>query len=543
MNQEHFSNFNQAIETLKGNSSAKDIENTLPQPSYSIQPFQTPRILFIVGDPNSLDPDTEKIFVDRLNLTLNYEVVLHDDNGSYSYSNFDAILISGTVVEEGSPSFIDSLYTAPIPILTFEHGNYNEFELGSSSSYLGALPGQIWILNNSHYITAGYPEPSLKTGITIYTASGELDAVTGYDKGKPVGCQILELAQTSTSPAHSNRRNLVVLEKGNKDWQLNPTVERRAFWGGVQGNLFTFDGWKLWERTVKWILYDDDNGNATINVNTVDLNGNPVSNANVTLINSSDPLDVITHYTDQDGKTTFTNLSFCEYDIYARNDLVPNSLNSTYMSQEIIGTRTFYRETVLNYIIILNFSLNNDPPVITNILFQNISGTYTFFADVFDVDPIDSVFLNMTVYNTSNYLAPYIPPKNYTMRLQSGNPGESGIYYNDTALGSLNHTAVEVFYNLIADDSVGNTTVTPIQSIILEDIEAPIICGYNAIDYGNGSIGFWANVSDPSSIQDPVSLKIDNDIYEMHMNTSGLWTYKGNFYYNSLLNYTLYSVN
>ncbi|MFX0181864.1 MAG: hypothetical protein ACFE95_02180 [Candidatus Hodarchaeota archaeon] len=528
-----------SLDVLKENPSTGNIENTITQPSYSIQPFQTPRILFIVGDPNSLDPNIEEIFVDRLNLTLNYEVVLHDDNGSYSYSNFDAIVISGTVVEEGSPSFIESLYTAPIPILTLEHGNYNEFELGSGSSYLGALPGQIWILNNSHYITAGYPDPSLKTETIIYTASGELDAVTGFDKNKPSGCQILELAQTSTSPAHSNRRNLVVLEKGEKDWQLNPAAERRAFWGGVGGNLFTFDGWKLWERTVKWILYDDDNGNATINVNTIDLNGNPVSNANVTLVNSSDPTDVTTHYTDQNGITFFSK-NFGTYDIIAEYDQYQNL---TFLNQEIAGTRTFHREALFNYDIILPFSLNKDPPIVENITFQNISGTYAFYADVLDIDPIDTVLLNMTVYNTSNYLEPYISPKNYTMRPQSGNPGDSGTYFNDTALDSLNHTAVEVLYSLIANDSVGNVTVTPIRSLILEDLDAPIIHGYNARDYGNGSIEFWANISDPSSVQDPVYLKINSDIYEMHMNTSGLWTYKGLFYYDSSLNYTLYSIN
>ncbi|MFX0205339.1 MAG: carboxypeptidase-like regulatory domain-containing protein [Candidatus Hodarchaeota archaeon] len=504
-------------------------------PSFSIQPFQTPNILFIVADETLPHSNLDQPFYEFLTTNLSYTVTYHDYNNSYNYSNYDAIVISDSI--SGSVN-ITSLENVSIPILTMEKETWDVFNLGTGKG--SSSQQNLWIDNTYHYIT----NQSTVGLLPVYNMTTELNYIKGYN-ALPSSSDIFPLGLLGGSKTPDiYYGTLVTLDKGGRDYTgINTTAERIAFLGTSQGEYLNLDGWKLWNNTIKWILYDDDSGNATINVNTVDVNGNPVSNANVTLVNSFNPTIFTTQYTDKNANTTFSNLSFGKYDILAKNDQIPTSLNSTFISQEIVGARTFHREALFNYIVTLNFSLDTAAPRVENITFQNISNTYTFFADVFDVDKLEDFFLNLTVYNTSNYLTPYILPKNYTMRPLSGNPGESGTYYNDTALDSLNHTAVEVFFNFIINDTFGYTTVTPVQSLFLEDLDAPIIHRYNVTDYGNGTLEFYANITDDSGIQDHVSLSINGTLAQMHLNESNLWIYRTQYFYGDFLNYTIYSVN
>ncbi|MFX0184225.1 MAG: carboxypeptidase-like regulatory domain-containing protein [Candidatus Hodarchaeota archaeon] len=507
---------------------------SLKNPSFSLQPFQTPNILFIVGDETLPHSNLDQPFRDFLTTNLSCLVTYHNANNSYDYSSYDAIVISDSI--SGSAD-VASLGNVSIPILTMKKDNWDIFNFGTGKA--STSQQELWIDNTSHYIT----NQSTVGLLPVYNMSVELNYIKGFN-ALPSSSDIFPLGLLGSTTPDKFYGTLVALDKGGKDFTgISTTAERKAFLGTSQGEYLDLEGWKLWNKTMKWILYDDDIGNATINVNTVDINGEPVINANVTVVNSSNPANFTTQYTDQNGMTTFTSISFGKYDIIAKNDLYPNSINLTYISQEIVGTRTFHREPLFNYDITLNFSLDTSPPRVENITFQNISGTYTFSADVFDVDKLDTVFLNVTVYNTSNFLTPYISPKNYTMKPQSGNPGDSGTYFNDTALDALNHTDVKVIFNFIVNDSFGYTTITPIQSLFLNDIIRPIIHEYDVTDYGNGTLEFFANITDDSGIQDPVSLSVNGTLAQMHLNGSGLWTYRAEYFYGDFLNYTIFSVN
>ncbi|MFX0172238.1 MAG: carboxypeptidase-like regulatory domain-containing protein, partial [Candidatus Hodarchaeota archaeon] len=501
-------------------------------PSFSLQPFQTPNILFIVADETLPDPLLDQPFFDFLTTNLSYLVTYHDADNSYDYSNYDAIIISDSI--SGSVD-VTSLENASIPILTMGKDTWSVFNLGTGRAT--SSQQELWIDNTSHYIT----NQSILGLTSVYNMTAKLNYIKGYN-ALPLNSDILPLGLVGSTTPDKFYGTLVALDKGGRDFTgINTTTDRIAFLGTSQGEYLNLDGWKLWNNTLKWILYDDDSGNATINVNTLDINGNPVTNANVTLVNSFNPTNFTTQYTDENADSTFSNISFGKYDILAKNNLFPNSLNSTYISQEIIGTRTFHREALFNYVITLNFSLDTVPPLVENISFQKIG--YIFFIDVFDVDQLDAVLLNMTVYNTSNYITPYLSPKNYTMRSQSGPHGDSGTYYNDTALNSLNHTEVEVLFNFIVNDTFGYTTITTVQSLFLEDLDAPIIRGYNVTDYGNGTLEFYANITDNSGIEDHVSLAINGTLAQMHLNGSNLWTYRTQYFYGDFLTYTVFSVN
>jgi hypothetical protein len=501
-------------------------------PSFSLQPFQTPNILFIVADETLPHSNLDQPFYEFLTTNLSYTVTYHDGNNSYDHSSYDAIVISDSIY--GSTN-VTSLENVSIPILTMEKETWDIFNLGTGRA--ASLQQELWIDNTSHYIT----NQSTVGLLPVYNMTAELNYIKGYNALLP-SSDIFPLGLVGSKTPDKHYGTLVALDKGGRDFTgIDTTAERIAFLGTSQGEYLNLDGWKLWNNTIKWILYDDDNGNATINVNTVDFNGNPVSNANVTLVNSFNPTNFTTQYTDENANTTFTNISFGNYDILAKNDLVPDSLNTTYVTQEIVGARTFHRKALFNYVITLKFSLDILPPLVENISFQKIG--YIFYIDVFDIDQLDAVLLNMTVYNTSNYLTPYISPKNYTMRHQLGTQGDSGTYFNDTALDSLNHTEVEVLFNFIVNDTFGYTTVTPIQSLFLEDLDAPIIHGYNVTDYGNGTLEFYANITDYSGIQDHISLSINRTLVPMHPNGSNLWTYRTQYSYGDFLNYTIYSAN
>jgi len=154
---------------MTGSTSQTDIST----PVFKLQSFQTPNILFIVGDPSSPDAQFDKPFFDFLTNNLSYTVDYHDDNNSFNYQNYDAILISRSILEIDT---VDSLYKAEIPILTMEAGTETEFQLGSG--FGTTVLSSIYIINNSHYITNNLSQQST---FPLYSNLGEIDYVKGYN--------------------------------------------------------------------------------------------------------------------------------------------------------------------------------------------------------------------------------------------------------------------------------------------------------------------------------------------------------------------------
>ncbi|MHA2096751.1 MAG: hypothetical protein ACW98F_19220, partial [Candidatus Hodarchaeales archaeon] len=187
-----------------------------------------------------------------------------------------------------------------------------------------------------------------------------------------------------------------------------------------------------------------------------------------------------------------------------------------------------------NYSVVIENYLDEDPPLITNINFNKT--TTTFFADITDFSDLSFVYLNLTAHNLTTG-ATEIALQNFTMNHYSGIT-----YYNATSLDSLTGSFVNITYNIIAEDSIGYSTASPVRHFDLDDPEAPIVLSYNAVDYGNSSIRFVSNITDTSGIQSPVILQVDSEYYEMYQNGSGFWIYNGFFDYDVALDFTIFSV-
>ncbi|MFW9855300.1 MAG: hypothetical protein ACFFFG_09565 [Candidatus Thorarchaeota archaeon] len=509
------------ISSLAPNEDQQRLTSPISYPRFSLQSFQQPNILFIMNDTSNLDPTFDQPFIDYLNVNLNFNVTLHNDNDSYSLNGIDAIIISDSV----DISFLTTLETVSIPVLTMEVDTWNLFSLGSSSGTKNDNT-VLDVVDTSHYITSNFTAGSLIVYNDPFADSAYIKGP--FPQGLPAGSNLTGLIAPSTSGGERFARSLITLEKGGKDWLLNSSAERRVFLGASNGTSLTSKGWELWNRTVHWILYDDISGNASVTVNVRDLNNKDVQGANVTL---ADSFITLNQTTNLQGDATFYNVPWGKYDITADfNNTIEQLLNV-----EIIPNRTYHRLANFTFYIQLSSYLDTLPPEISHVHFEKSSDT--FYADVID-DGNFNVYLNLTAFNLTSQSVK-IPAQNFTMVFQSGIT-----YFNDTALDSLNgeETNISITYNIIAIDLGGNAVVTETQTFLLSDPSAPVINKFNVTDYGEGTIEWYANVSDSSGI-DSVVLSVNGSLKTMTLNGSGYWVYQTNEYTGNFLNYTIYSVN
>ncbi|MHA1974292.1 MAG: hypothetical protein ACTSW1_14935 [Candidatus Hodarchaeales archaeon] len=520
-NSDSFSNYN-TFEIDNGQD--VDVEETsktdFNNPMLKLQSFQTPKILFIVGDPNTPNPQFDTPFHDFLVNNLSYGVVYHDDNNSYqNYQDYDAILISKSIKEADT---VDSLYRSEIPILIMEAGTEVEFQMGSG--FGTNILDPLYIINNSHYITENLTQDNT---FNLYISQGDVDYIRSYN-AVPEGTEIVELALPSDLPSVKNYRSLLALDKGDNDWNNTPASERRAFWGATDGSLLNQQGWYLWNQTLNWVLYDDRSGNTTLTINVKDLAEENVNNSQVTIIDSYNSSNIWIQNTSIIGSTTFTNIPFGFYNITVEFEGVENS---TFSFLEIGPEKTWQSKAFFEYEIILELYIDDTPPVIQNISFDN--STYTFYADILDSNQIQSVFLNLTAINISTQ--EIIISGNFSMVLKS-----EPTYYNDTALDPLNNTDVEIQYTINATDIAGNIAISPLEVFSLDDPIPPQINEYGITDYGNGTLVFYANITDESGVES-VTLKLNESYVTMSLNQSDFWVYREEFYFGSIWNYTVWS--
>ena len=283
--------------------SSKDFLNT---PLFSIQPFQQPNILFLVNDDTSPDVDKDVPFFEFMTTNLSYTVTYHEAIPPYNYEGYDAIVISSSV---GEADTVGSLNNASIPVLTMQAGHFDEFQLGSSYSIKDAK--EYWITDNDHYVSQGL-EISSETGkpFAIYNDFESIGYIEGYFS-IPTGVEINLIALFCDKNFwYSDRATWLTLEKGYNDWKQSLSPERRAFWGAGFGSFLTVDGWFRWNRTLSWILYDNVPGNATIQVEVTDLDNKTVSDARVTLTNSSNSSLVWIMNTTDLGYATYTDIPY-----------------------------------------------------------------------------------------------------------------------------------------------------------------------------------------------------------------------------------------
>lgn len=518
-------NINYSNELLVGKTSVPILrdnsKNNYPRfpinlPSFAIQPFP-PRILFIVKNSSSPDSTYDQPFFEYMNSTLNYTVTYHDSNDSYSYEGYDAIVISDSIDVDQ----VSSLANASIPILIMESFTYSVFRIASGRG--STNDDSLYILNSNHFITVNETNA---TDVTVYTSKVYIQFLKGYTNEPVIWSEIDSLAQRTLH--QTNERTLIALDKGRKDWDNVSTAERRTFWGATQGNILTQKGWELWNRTLRWILYDDMNGSATININVKDLDNKDVPNAEVNLTHSYDTNQNFSQSTTVEGQTTFTNIPYGTYNITVEFE---DSINDTFSLINITGEQAFNLTANFDFTVRINEYIDNDPPIISNIGF--FLSNKTFHAEVYDASALMMVNLSLTASNAT----PFTRKGNYTMVTTDG-----VFYYNDTAAHDL--SAVNVTYNITAIDIAGNIRISETYSFLLGDNTPPTIYEYNVTDYENGTLQFYANITDSQSdVQDPVILRINESFAEMHLNASGYWVYRTQAYYDITLNYTIWSAN
>ncbi|MFX0124595.1 MAG: hypothetical protein ACFFAE_13265 [Candidatus Hodarchaeota archaeon] len=503
-----------SVPPLKDDSKHGYTESLIHKPFLDIQSSQNPHILFIVNDITSLHTDYDKPFIDFINKTLRFNVTLHDDNNSYSYEGYDAIVIS----DSSLAGEVSSLANASIPILIMEPFTYSDFRLATGR---GSSSGETdyYIMNSNHYITKN---ETFETFTTIYSSSGIIQFMKGFGSEPPVS-EIESLARRTIPNA--NERTLITLDKGKKDWYNMSAAERRTFWGATQGTIFNQKGWELWNKTLRWILYDDINGSATVNIKVKDRVNWDVPNAEVNLTNIFDLNQKFSQNTSIEGKTTFTNIPYGSYNL-----TVEFEENTTFSLHDIIGQQTFDLTPIFNFTVNIGEFVDNKPPTISDIGFT--PSNRTFRANISDDIVLTSVNISLTATNISHTIK-----RNHTMVTIDGI-----IYFNNTVAKSL--SAVNITYNITAIDIAGNTRISENHSFLLGDLTPPMIHEYNVIDYENGTLQFYANITDKQSdVQDPVILRINDSFVEMHLNASGYWVYRTQAYYDITLNYTIWSAN
>ncbi|MFX1517761.1 MAG: carboxypeptidase-like regulatory domain-containing protein, partial [Promethearchaeota archaeon] len=506
-----------SIPSLEGNFQGENKEIPNFSPSFDIHSSQNPHILFIIADPTSLDLSYDKPFIDFINKTLGFNITLHDDNNSYSLAGFDAVVISDSVIA----GYVSSLANESIPILIMESFTWSDFRLATGR---GSSAGETdyYIMNSNHYITKN---ETFDTFTTIYSPAGIIQFMKGFTAEPPVS-EIESLARR-TIP-NGNERTLITLDKGKNDWYNVSATERRTFWGATQGDLLNQKGWELWNRTLRWILYDDINGSATINVNVIDRDNQNVPNAEVNLTHSFDATQKYSKNTSVTGQTTFTNIPYGSYNLTVEFE---GSINDTLTFLNITGQQTFNLTAEFTYLVRIYEFIDNYPPSITDVGF--FLSNRTFHANVSDTSTLTAVNLSLTATNDT----PFYRSETYTMVTTNGL-----LYFNESAAQDL--TAVNITYNITAIDIAGNIRVSENYSFLLGDITPPIIHEYNVTDYENGTLQFYANITDSQSdVQDPVILKINDSFVEMHLNASGYWVYRTQKKYALTLNYTIWVAN
>ncbi len=508
-----------SLTDLSGNSV---IENNPKSPSFSIQSFQTPNILFIVDNEISLNPDKDLPFLNFMRDTLNYNVTCHTANASYSYEGYDAIVISNSVSESGT---VDSLISAPIPIMTMQAGHCDEFQLGSQYSIKGAT--QLYILNNTHFVSEGLKNESF---FDVYSSENDIQHIKGYSS-VPLGVEIdlIALRTDTKGGIFDSDATWVALDKGKRAWDLSIAPERRVFWGAFWGNTLLIDGWNYWNRTLSWLLYDDVPGYATIQVEVSDLDNNTVVNAEVNLTNSWNHSQSWSQNTSSSGSCSFINIPFGYYNITVEYE---SSINNDYSFLEIAGERTYHLKPFFLYSVQIGAFIDDDPPIITNIQFHPTNSTFS--VSVYDVSNIDNVNLSITVRDSTN--DSILRNSVYTMVYLA-----DLTYINDTALQGLPITGISVDYNITAKDVAGNSIVSEPQFFTLGDVSAPIVYFYNVTDSGDGSLRFYANVSDVESLVQEVILRINDTDENMYLNASGFWILEKYAYFGQILNYSIFS--
>ncbi|MFQ6123334.1 MAG: DUF2341 domain-containing protein [Candidatus Heimdallarchaeota archaeon] len=155
---------------------------------------------------------------------------------------YDGVLISITA----SDAWTISLRETPIPILSWESRTFDELYLGSNHGTL--QDDEIYIVNTTHNITT-----SLQSGINrIYSVPATMSYLIDYDP-LPSGSEIDLLARAVNN---SSQGQLIALEKGNKTYiPLYTAPERRVFWPAPNGSALTTEGWALFDRAFHWALH------------------------------------------------------------------------------------------------------------------------------------------------------------------------------------------------------------------------------------------------------------------------------------------------
>ena len=207
--------------------------------------------LFIVGGDGVLN-EGDEVMLDRLETNLGIIVELADQNDVDSTwaDGMDFIYVSSTV---SSTTIADQFKNVEVPVIMIEP--YAQDDMGmtydvDSLRYYQAFQRDILIVNEEHYLAAG-----LKGEVAIFD---DYEIQSGQGLPNENGIVIAEYVPWDEGEFICHGA-LYAYEKGALMADTTEAVERRLFagWNDMGAAFFSEAGWTLWETTINWVLYKD----------------------------------------------------------------------------------------------------------------------------------------------------------------------------------------------------------------------------------------------------------------------------------------------
>lgn len=191
--------------------------------------------LFCVGNTELIPSD--ELAKGRLE-KLGYTVSLldHNEAASAEPDNYDIIVVSSTVTSGNIVGNEAFLLTA-VPTLLWEQGTFDEYQLSTANAY-DAVEGVFLIEEPKHPIAAG-----LKGSVQVYS-----EAVDMHRGNTEVGTAVALVDGT-------DHIGIMACDKGEELLDGSAAPGKRAWFAASDNSaaLFTDDGWKLFDATIKWL--------------------------------------------------------------------------------------------------------------------------------------------------------------------------------------------------------------------------------------------------------------------------------------------------
>ena len=212
------------------------------------QDGEAPEILLVTND-EWLDGD--QTILEKFE-ELGYSVTManHDEVDSSWVDGVDLVYVSSTV---SSGSVADKFKNVEVPVLMIEPYALDDMGMSldtDTTRFFQAFQRDMEILEEGHFLAAGL------TGEIFVFDDLEIQSAQGYPSEE--GVVIAEYIRDDTD-VNMIYGAIYAYEKGALMADTTEAPERRYFagWNDMGVAFLTEDGWKLWQASIDWCLYKD----------------------------------------------------------------------------------------------------------------------------------------------------------------------------------------------------------------------------------------------------------------------------------------------